>query len=87
MWDNAQWLHVTSTVAAVLTPGTLNGGVSANNFCAATADMFHVYCHGSHEDHVHRVHLVLAQLPAHRVLARAVNNPSRSFTVVEESLY
>ena len=84
MWDNAQWLHVTSTVAAVL---TLNGAVSANNFCAATADMFHVYCHGSHEDHVHRVHLMLAQLPAHRVLARAVNNPSRSFTVVEEGLY
>ena len=74
-------------MAAVLTPGTLNGAVSANNFCAATADIFHVYCHGSHEDHVHRVHLVLAQLPAHRVLARAVNKLSRSFTVVEEGLY
>ena len=74
-------------MAAVLTPGTLNGGVSANNLCAATADMFHVYCHGSHEDHVHGVHIVLAQLPAHRVLARAVNNPSRSFIVDQRGLY
>ena len=49
--------------------------------------IFHVYCRGLHEDHVHGVHLVLAQLPAHRVLARAVNNPSRSFTVPEEGLY
>ena len=87
MWDNAQWRHVTGTVAVVLTPWTLNGAVSANDFCAATADIFHVYCHSSHEDHVHGVHLVLAQLPAHRVLARAVNNPSRSFTVPEEGLY